>query len=408
MRNDFGDSGAASMRTKALAALAALLLVSFLLPWTAWQRGESEPETYSGLGVLALGFSAAGESREAAIASVEAELAQRRQAVADAEERAEKARTEAAEARAALEADPENARAKRDADRRTRSADMATRAIDDRRAELERAESSGRSYWTHYLFYGYPLLVLLVPLGALATLSFALLGRPNRTRGAATTTGLLVLLAFLAPHLWFGLPLFGLLQAGAWLALAAGLVLIPAALGLEGTAKAIDWINTRIGLGVAWLALFMVLVQFALVLMRYVFGVGSIMTQESLIYAHGILFMVVAGFTLMQGGHVRVDIFYREASPRRKAMVDLFGVVAMLIPVCLLIWAYSLPYVISSWQVLEGSRETSGIPGVFLLKTAMLVFVAVVLLQGVALAFRSVLVLAGRRADAGPAAGGVH
>ncbi|MEX0760630.1 MAG: TRAP transporter small permease subunit, partial [Tistlia sp.] len=151
-----------------------------------------------------------------------------------------------------------------------------------------------------------------------------------------------------------------------------------------------------------------VLVQFALVLMRYVFGVSSIMIQESLIYAHGILFMVVAGFTLMQGGHVRVDIFYREAPPRRKALVDLFGVCVMLIPVCLLIWAYSLPYVISAWQVFEGSRETSGIPGIFLLKTAMLVFVVLVVLQGIALALRSILVLAGLREDAGPAAGGAH
>ena len=89
-------------------------------------------------------------------------------------------------------------------------------------------------------------------------------------------------------------------------------------------------------------------------------------------------------------------------------MVDLFGVVVLLIPVCLLIWTYSLPYVISSWHVFEGSRETSGIPGIFLLKTAILVFVVLVVLQGVALAIRSALVLAGLRENAGPATGSTY
>lgn len=395
-------------RSSAAAGLALVVLVCFFLPWTSWQRAGGEPESYSGLGVLALSFAVVGESHDAAVAAVEADLERRREAIAQAEQRAEQARQEAAEAQAAFEAEPGNARAKRDAERRARSAEMAAGAIDDRKAELAQAEAADHAFWTHYLFYFYPALVALLPLAALATLGLALLGRSGAARGAATATGLIALLVFLAAHLWFGLPLLGLIGIGGWVTLAAALAIVPCALGLEGTARAIDWVNTRIGLGVAWLALFMVLVQFALVVMRYVFGIGSIMTQESLIYAHGLLFMVVAGYTLMQGGHVRVDIFYREAPARRKAMVDLFGVCVLLIPVCLLIWAYSLPYVVSAWQVFEGSRETSGIPGIFLLKSAILVFVVLVVLQGIALAFRSVLVLAGLRADAGPAAEGAH
>jgi TRAP-type mannitol/chloroaromatic compound transport system permease small subunit len=132
------------------------------------------------------------------------------------------------------------------------------------------------------------------------------------------------------------------------------------------------------------------------------------MTQESLIYAHGALFMVAAGYTLLVGGHVRVDVFYREAAPRKKAWIDLLGVVFLLIPVCLLIWRYSLPYVLSSWAVLEGSRETSGIQGVYLLKTCMLLFCILVILQGISLAFRSALVIAGVRESVGQATAGGH
>ncbi len=394
--------------TKSAAALALAILVCFFLPWTDWQRGGEAAQRHSGLGVLGLSFAAVGESYEAAVATVEADLERRRQAIGEAEQRAAEARQQAEEAQAAFEADPENARAKRDAERRARSAERAVEAIDARKSELASAEAASHAFWTHYLFYFYPLVVLLVPLAALATLAFAALGRGGAARGAATTSGLSVLVAFLAAHLWFGIPLLGTLAIGAWVTLAAALLIVPAALGLERTADGIDWLNTRIGKGVAWLALFMVLVQFLLVLMRYVFGVGSIMTQESLIYAHGLLFMIVAGFTLLQGGHVRVDILYRGASPRRKAMVDVFGVTCLLIPVCLLIWAYSLPYVVSSWQVLEGSRETSGIPAVFLLKTAILVFVILMVLQGVSLAFRSLLVLAGLRETAGQATEGAH
>lgn len=163
-------------------------------------------------------------------------------------------------------------------------------------------------------------------------------------------------------------------------------------------AKAIDALNQRLGSWIAWLALIMVLVQFTVVLMRYVFGMGSIAMQESIIYMHGILFMVGAGYTLLHDGHVRVDIFYREASPKHKARVDIFGVLVFLLPVCALLWIYSWPYVQNSWAVHEGSKETSGIQAVFLLKTVVLVFVALVALQGISMMIRSLAVLLGKEA----------
>lgn len=164
---------------------------------------------------------------------------------------------------------------------------------------------------------------------------------------------------------------------------------------LVSVAQRIDALNENIGKAVAWLALLMVIVQFIVVIMRYVFGIGSIFMQESIIYLHATVFMLGAGYTLLHNGHVRVDIFYREASPRRKAMVDIVGVAIFLIPVCALIWWGSWSYVANSWRVFEGSRETSGIQAVFLLKTVILVFVVLVVLQGISMAIRSLLTLAG-------------
>jgi TRAP-type mannitol/chloroaromatic compound transport system permease small subunit len=161
-------------------------------------------------------------------------------------------------------------------------------------------------------------------------------------------------------------------------------------------ARAIDRLNEAIGVSVAWLALAVVLVEFTVVLMRYVFGVGSVKMQESIVYMHATVFMVAAGYTLLHNGHVRCDIFYAAASPRRQALVDLIGVAIFLLPTCALIGWMAWPYVAQSWAVLEGSPEGSlGIPGVFVLKSIILVFAALMALQGIALALHSALRLAG-------------
>ncbi len=95
------------------------------------------------------------------------------------------------------------------------------------------------------------------------------------------------------------------------------------------------------------------------------------------------LFMLAAAWTLRENGHVRVDIFYADAPPRRKALVDLLGALLLLIPFALSLLILSLPYVARSWSILERSRETSGLPFVYLLKTLIPVFALLLVLQGI-------------------------
>lgn len=162
---------------------------------------------------------------------------------------------------------------------------------------------------------------------------------------------------------------------------------------LTAIIRFVDQANDKIGRFIAWFALLMVTVQFIVVVLRYVFGIGSIMLQESIIYMHAIVFLVGSGYTLLNDGHVRVDIFYRDSSPKKKAMVDLFGSLFFLIPVCSLISWYTWPYVTGSWQVMEGSKETSGIQAVFLLKSVILIFTFLMILQGISIAAKSILTL---------------
>jgi TRAP-type mannitol/chloroaromatic compound transport system permease small subunit len=164
---------------------------------------------------------------------------------------------------------------------------------------------------------------------------------------------------------------------------------------LDLLADRIDRLSAAVGRAAMWCLLFMLLAELALVLMRYVLGVGSIWLQESILYAHGALFMLAAAWTLSVDGHVRVDIFYADASARGKAIVDLLGALLLLLPFALVLLVLSSPYVARAWAILEGSRETSGLPAVFLLKTLIPLFAALLALQGLAQAIRAALALAG-------------
>ena len=158
----------------------------------------------------------------------------------------------------------------------------------------------------------------------------------------------------------------------------------------------IDGLNSAIGRAAAWLCLAVVAIQFTVVVLRYAFGLGSIWLQESILYSHAALFLLCAAWTLKRDGHVRVDIFYSTASPRAKARVDFAGALLLLIPFAGAILYFSWAYVARSWAILEGSREASGLPFVFLLKTLIPVFAAMLILQGIAQAVRASSVLSAK------------
>jgi len=159
-------------------------------------------------------------------------------------------------------------------------------------------------------------------------------------------------------------------------------------------ADRIDRLTRAVGRAAAWLALAIVLVQFALVVARYVFSVGSLWLTQSVIYGQAALIMLAAAWTLSAGGHVRVDVFYAHASARAQAMVDLIGSLLLLMPFALTLLWLSVPYAARSWAILERSQEASGLPLVFLLKTLVPLFALLMALQGVAQMIRAAAVLA--------------
>ncbi|REL25682.1 permease [Thalassotalea euphylliae] len=163
----------------------------------------------------------------------------------------------------------------------------------------------------------------------------------------------------------------------------------------------IDRITEGVGAVIRWLTLFMVLLTFAIVVLRYGFNIGWIAMQESVLYLHGLVFMLGAAYTLKADGHVRVDIFYQNYSAKQKALVNLVGTLVLLLPVVIFVFVASYDYVLTSWRIAEKSSEAGGLPFVYLSKTYLWLFAITLGLQGIAECLRNINILLASDDDRG-------
>jgi len=169
-------------------------------------------------------------------------------------------------------------------------------------------------------------------------------------------------------------------------------------LGTEQPLNRLDRISTALGQATAWLTLFMVVITFVVVVMRYVFDAGLIWVQESVVWMHAMVFMLGSAYTLKSEEHVRVDVFYRTMGERRRAWVDLVGILIFLLPLCLFLAWKSFDFVTQSWSLKEASRESGGLqyPFIPMLKSVLLLMPLTVALQGVSLFLSSLRTLRGK------------
>lgn len=151
---------------------------------------------------------------------------------------------------------------------------------------------------------------------------------------------------------------------------------------MKRIASALDRFNQGVARATSWGTLGMVGVTFLVVVLRYGFSLGRVWMQEAVLYLHSAVFLLAAGATLGDDGHVRVDIFYRKLSERARRVIDLLGTLLFLFPFCLLVAVQSLPFVTAAWEVTEASPEPDGLPGVFLLKSLIVAYAALLFLQG--------------------------
>lgn len=249
----------------------------------------------------------------------------------------------------------------------------------------------------NWLAAGVVFPLMLVPLAALA----------SNNRATATGVWFLIVAVLVCAGAYFAYraPILNLAptatQALTFAALSADAgVLLFAAGGparfSAAISPALSGVTRAAGRVVMWFVIAMAFVQFAVVVLRYVFGVNFIFMQESITYMHGAVFLLAGGYALLTDDHVRVDIFYRGASEKRKALIDFLGTYLFLFPICLLLFWSASPYVANSWAVGEGSQETSGIQGVYILKSFIPAFALLLSMAGFVIAARAAETLKGR------------
>tara|TARA_B100000945_G_scaffold123202_1_gene97867 strand:- start:5 stop:517 length:513 start_codon:yes stop_codon:yes gene_type:complete len=153
---------------------------------------------------------------------------------------------------------------------------------------------------------------------------------------------------------------------------------------LKNLSSTISYINKIAGFICAIIVVLMSLNVFLVVVLRYLFGISFIWMQETYVWMHAYIFMLGAGYTYLNDDHVRIDIIYRSSSKLYKALVDSIGIIFLLFPFLYIIWNYSYPFVYKSWQMNEISREAGGLSMLYLLKLAILLFVALLSIQAIA------------------------
>jgi len=160
----------------------------------------------------------------------------------------------------------------------------------------------------------------------------------------------------------------------------------------------IDWLNERVGRGVAWVTTLLVAVVFVDVVMRYLFNTSYVFTQELEWWLFGFIFLMGAGYTLLHDGHVRVDIIYQRLGPKGQAWTNLLGVFLFMLPGCLMVIITSWKFTHNAWAIMEGSPDPGGIPYRFLIKGTITVGFTLLSLQGLSLGLHSLLQLVGLEA----------
>lgn len=138
--------------------------------------------------------------------------------------------------------------------------------------------------------------------------------------------------------------------------------------------KVVEKCINLIGKNISYLIPVMTLLMVVVIVSRYFFGIGRTDLQELVMYFHSLIFLGCAGYVFNQDEHVRVDIFYREANSKYKDMVNLVCGIIFLLPVCVIIFVYSIDLIHMSWSIKETSTEPGGLAYVYIQKSFIFLF----------------------------------
>ncbi|MEL7032450.1 MAG: TRAP transporter small permease subunit [Pseudomonadota bacterium] len=165
--------------------------------------------------------------------------------------------------------------------------------------------------------------------------------------------------------------------------------------GAKWLSSSLDRIS-GVAMGFAVTAAFLIiLIQLAAVLLRYVFGLSFSWLNDSVIFSFAMIFLLGAAATLRDDGHVRVDILRSRFGPRTRAGIELFGAMAFVFPIGILILYAGSGLIARSWLDLEPFNESDGLPIQYLFKTLVPLFAILLIGQGLSQALKAALIVRG-------------
>jgi TRAP-type mannitol/chloroaromatic compound transport system permease small subunit len=159
--------------------------------------------------------------------------------------------------------------------------------------------------------------------------------------------------------------------------------------------RAIDKLNDTIAAAVAWALLLAVLICAGNALIRYCLNMSSNAWLEIQWYLFAAVFMLASPHTLRRDEHVRIDVVTGRFSKRTQVWLDLFGYLFFLMPVCLVILYYGIPFGMLSMHSGEMSSNAGGLI-VWPAKILVPIGFALMILQGISEIIKRIAYLRGR------------
>lgn len=192
--------------------------------------------------------------------------------------------------------------------------------------------------------------------------------------------------------------------------------------------RILEGIGNSVGRTAAWAGLLMVLIQVMIVFLQRIFRVAEIQLgplgtalsmdlswwAEGLKFYNALVVCLCVSYTFVQGGHVRVDLFYSTVKFRTKKVIDMFGSLFFMLPTITITYLYAWFFMwrhlmtpsvtatseldrmlmqsrIFRWNVETIGFSPNGFNAYFLFKVLLVLFCVMVFIQAVAFFWRSYL-----------------
>ena len=168
---------------------------------------------------------------------------------------------------------------------------------------------------------------------------------------------------------------------------------------LSDCARAIDWLNEKVGAGVSWLTSVLVLLVCVNVFLRYVLNYSQQGMKELEWHLFAVIILLGAAYTLKHDKHVRVDLLYMRLGKKGRAWVNLLGSLLFLIPFCAIVIWHSIDDVRFAIQDNESSPNPGGLPAWYVIKSVIPLGFGFLGLQAISVFLHSLLTVLGREPD---------